>query len=66
MLVLVNKPTMAQFYVEEIPDAAWDIMEVADTPTTIILDSAKTSQKTLLLLMVVLVLELLLRNFRIN
>ena len=48
MLILVNKPTMAQFYVEEIPDAAWDIMEVADTPTTIILDSAKNLAKNLI------------------
>ena len=48
MLVLVNKPAMVQFYVEEIPDAAWDIMEVADTPTTIIFDAAKNFAKNLI------------------
>ncbi len=48
MLILVNKPAMVQFYVEEIPDVAWDIMEISDTPTTIILDNAKNLSKNLI------------------
>jgi len=48
MLLLVNKPQMVQFYVDEIPDAAWDIMEISDTPTTIIFDNAKNIAENLI------------------
>lgn len=36
MLILVNSETMLQQYVPEIPDAAWDILDSAVDPVTII------------------------------
>ncbi len=41
MLVLVDVPMRIQGYVDRIPDVAWDLMEVADKPLTIIFDNAK-------------------------
>ena len=41
MLVLVDTPTRAQIYVKEIPDVAYDMMELSDKPLTLILDGAK-------------------------
>ena len=41
MLVLVDSPSRAQIYVKEIPDVAYDMMELSDKPLTLILDGAK-------------------------
>ena len=41
MLVLVDSPSRAQIYVNEIPDVAYDMMELSDKPLTLILDGAK-------------------------
>ena len=41
MLVLMDNPAMLQAYVQEVPDIAWDLMELADKPLTIIYDGAK-------------------------
>ncbi len=41
MLVLVDSPMRAQAYVSEIPDVAYDMMELSDKPLTLILDGAK-------------------------
>ncbi|MDE7159540.1 MAG: threonylcarbamoyl-AMP synthase [Muribaculaceae bacterium] len=38
MLVLVGNDGMLQRYVPEIPDAAWQLIDVADTPLTIVYD----------------------------
>ena len=36
MLVLVDSPVKVDFYVQDVPDVAWDLIEVADRPLTII------------------------------
>ena len=41
MLVLVDSPVKVDFYVRDVPPIAWDLMEVADKPLTIIYDNAK-------------------------
>lgn len=40
MLVLVDSATRAQNFVKDIPDVAFEMMEVADKPLTLILDNA--------------------------
>ena len=35
MLVLVDSPVKVDFYVQDVPDVAWDLIEVADKPLTI-------------------------------
>ena len=41
MLVLVDSATRAQRYVQDIPDVAYDMFEMADKPLTLILDNAR-------------------------
>jgi L-threonylcarbamoyladenylate synthase len=41
MLVLVNSEPMIQQYVKEVPEIAWQILEVADKPITLIYPNAK-------------------------
>lgn len=41
MLVLVDTPAVLQAYVQEVPDIAWDLIELTDKPLTIIYDGAK-------------------------
>ena len=41
MLILVDNSAKVQNYVQEVPDIAWDLIEVADKPLTIIFESAK-------------------------
>ena len=36
MLVLVDSPVKVEFYVQDVPSVAWDLIEVADKPLTII------------------------------
>lgn len=48
MLILANSPNMVQFYVNEIPDVAWNIMEETDKPITIIFDEAKNIANNLI------------------
>ncbi len=40
MLVLVDSPDRAARYVNRVPDVAWQLMEVADKPLTLILPNA--------------------------
>ena len=40
MICLVDSDVRLQRYVRNVPDVAWDLMEVADKPTTVILDNA--------------------------
>ena len=48
MLVLVSRPEMIQFYVEELSDTAYDLFDLATEPVTIILDDAKNLAKNLI------------------
>ena len=41
MLVLIDSPAKLNGYVSEIPDIAWDLIEVSDKPLTIIYPNAK-------------------------
>jgi len=41
MLVLIDSPGKLQVYVDEVPDIAWDLIEMSDKPLTIIYPEAK-------------------------
>lgn len=41
MLVLLDNPAKLQAYVKEVPDIAWDLIELTDKPLTIIYEGAK-------------------------
>ncbi len=47
MLVLLDKAPKLGNYIAEIPELAWDLIEMADKPTTIIYDGAKNLAKNL-------------------
>ena len=48
MLVLVDSASRVESYVREVPDMAWDLIEVSDKPLTIIYPEAKNLAKNLL------------------
>lgn len=41
MLVLIDNPAKLQTYVMEVPEIAWDLIDLTDKPLTIIYDGAK-------------------------
>lgn len=41
MLVLMENPNLLNSYISEVPEIAWDLIEVADNPLTIIYPGAK-------------------------
>ena len=41
MLVLVDSPVKVDFYVKDVPMVAWDLIEMATRPLTIIYDGAR-------------------------
>lgn len=41
MLVLVDSPVKVDFYVKDVPVVAWDLIEMATRPLTIIFDGAR-------------------------
>lgn len=47
MLVLVDTPNRIESYVQEVPDMAWDLIEVSDKPLTIIYPKAKNLAENL-------------------
>jgi L-threonylcarbamoyladenylate synthase len=48
MLVLVDSPAKVEFYVEEVPRVAWDLIDVADKPLTIIYPKGRNLASNLL------------------
>ncbi|HKM93738.1 MAG TPA: L-threonylcarbamoyladenylate synthase [Prolixibacteraceae bacterium] len=48
MLVLLENPNLILSYIEEMPDVAWDLIDFAEKPTTIIYDKAKNLAKNLI------------------
>ncbi|WP_071147224.1 L-threonylcarbamoyladenylate synthase [Bacteroides ihuae] len=48
MLVLVDSPVKVEFYVDNVPSIAWDLIELADKPMTIIYSSARNLAPNLL------------------
>lgn len=47
MLVLMENPALLERYVAEVPEIAWDLVEVATTPLTVIYQGAKNLAKNL-------------------
>ncbi len=41
MLILLDNPAKLQTYVQEVPDIAWDLIDLTDKPLTIIFNEAK-------------------------
>ncbi len=41
MLILLDNPAKLQTYVQEVPDIAWDLIDLTDKPLTIIFNDAK-------------------------
>lgn len=48
MLVLVDTPVKVDFYVQDVPEIAWDLIDVADKPLTIIYSGARNLAPNLL------------------
>lgn len=48
LLVLVDSPVKVDYYVQDVPDIAWDLIEVADKPLTIIYSGARNLAPNLL------------------
>lgn len=48
MLVLMENPALLDRYVEEVPDVAWDLVEITTTPLTVIYPGAKNLAKNLI------------------
>lgn len=48
MLVLVDSAVKIDFYVQDVPSVAWDLIEVADKPLTIIYSGARNLAPNLL------------------
>ncbi len=48
LLVLVDSAAKVDFYVSEVPDVAWDLIELATRPLTIIYDGARNLAPNLL------------------
>jgi len=48
MLVLMENPNLLTSYIAEVPEIAWELIEVADTPLTIIYPRAKNLATNLL------------------
>lgn len=48
MLVLVDSAVKVVFYVQDVPDVAWDLIELADKPLTIIYSGARNLASNLL------------------
>ncbi len=48
MLVLMENPALLERYVEDVPDIAWDLVEVSTTPLTVIYPGAKNMADNLI------------------
>lgn len=48
MLVLMENPALLDRYVEDVPEIAWDLIEVSTTPLTVIYPNAKNLAKNLI------------------
>ena len=48
MLVLMENPALLERYVDEVPDVAWDLVEISSTPLTVIYPGAKNLASNLI------------------
>jgi len=48
MLVLMENPALLDRYVDDVPEVAWDLVEISTTPLTVIYPNAKNLAKNLI------------------
>mgnify|MGYP003681949443 CR=1 FL=1 len=48
MLILMENPALLDRYVEDVPDVAWDLVEISSTPLTVIYPGAKNMAQNLI------------------
>ena len=48
MLILLENPALLDRYIDEVPDIAWDLIEISTTPLTIIYPGARNLAKNLI------------------
>ena len=48
MLVLMENPALLERYVDDVPEVAWELVEISTTPLTVIYPKAKNLAKNLL------------------
>jgi len=48
MLILLHTENMLQSYIKEVPEVAWDLLDVSDQPLTIIYPGAKNLAKNII------------------
>ena len=48
MLILMDSSAKLNYYVQEVPDVAWDLIELADSPLTVIYNGARNVAPNLL------------------
>lgn len=48
MLIMLDNPAKLQTYVEDVPEIAWDLIDLTDKPLTIIFNGAKNLAKNLI------------------
>lgn len=48
MLVLMENPALLERYVDDVPEVAWDLVEISTTPLTVIYPNAKNLAKNLI------------------
>jgi len=48
MLILLENPALLDRYIDEVPDIAWDLIEISTTPLTIIYPGARNLAKSLI------------------
>jgi L-threonylcarbamoyladenylate synthase len=48
MLILLENPALLDRYIEEVPNIAWDLIEISTTPLTIIYPGARNLAKSLI------------------
>lgn len=48
MLVLMENPALLERYVDEVPEVAWDLVEISTTPLTVIYPGAKNLANNLI------------------
>ena len=48
LISLVDSETKVQFYVKEVPEVAWDVMELSDRPMTVVFDGGRNLAPNLL------------------
>ena len=48
LISLVDSETKVQFYVKEVPEVAWDVMELSEKPMTVVFDGGRNLSPNLL------------------